>query len=121
MALNARAAEHETPPPTLSVWQALDRSLAPIEQRPRIVPGIEAVQHTTRTGAPYVVVRNPAANTYLKLDPSEYDLLPLMDGSRTIKALVIAYYHQQGVLALPRIVGLVRQLRSHGFLTEPPP
>src|SRR3954447_9278034 len=80
----ARSSEH-------SVWDALSRALMPIEARPRVVRDIEASHQTTRNGVAYVIIRNPEANTYLKLDPREYALLPLMDGTRTVKALVVEY------------------------------
>src|SRR3954471_14462648 len=99
---------HAASPNSTSIWDMLGRALMPIEARPRAVPNIEASHQTTRTGTPYVVIRNPATNTYLKLDPKEFSLLPLMDGTRTVKALVVEYYQQNGVLALPRISGLVQ-------------
>ncbi len=101
-------------------WEQLARAISPIEERPRVVDGIEAVCQTSRDGRAYMVVRSPVANTYLKLDPREFELLALMDGSRSVKALVVAYFQRHGVLALPRIVGLVGLLRAHRFLTEPP-
>ena len=90
--------------PQPSVWDALALALSPIEQRPRVVANLEAAHQHTRAGTAYVVIRNPAANSYLKLDPREYDLLPLMDGTRTVKALVVEYYQRNGVLALPRVM-----------------
>ena len=36
---------------------------------------MEAAHFTTRAGTPYVVVHNPAAHTYLKLDPAEFELV----------------------------------------------
>lgn len=106
--------------PQSSVWESLARALSPLEQRPCVVANIEATHQKTRAGTSYVVIRNPAANTYLKLDPHEYDLLPLMDGTRTVKALVVEYYQRHGVLALPRVSGLVQLLRAHHFLSDPP-
>src|SRR5207248_3009354 len=44
----------------------------------------------------------------------------LMDGTRSVKALVVAYYQRNGVLALPRIARLVQLLRVNLFLHEPP-
>jgi putative peptide zinc metalloprotease protein len=96
----------------------LEHAISPIEDRPRLVRNVEAAHHTTRTGVPYVVIHNPAARSYLKLDPREHDLLARMDGSRTVKALVVEYYQRHGVLALPRIAELVRLLRSHHFLAD---
>jgi CRP-like cAMP-binding protein len=67
-----------------------------------------------------VVVHNPATRTYARLDPREFDLLPLMDGRHSVKELVIAYYQRHGVLALARVAGLVGLLRQHHFLTAVP-
>jgi CRP-like cAMP-binding protein len=103
-----------------SVWDALEHALSPVEECPRLVAGTEAAHHTTRAGAPYVVIHNPAARTYLKLDPREHALLALMDGAHTVMALVVEYFLRHGELALPRIAGLVQLLRAHHFLTEPP-
>jgi len=85
-----------------------------------VVPGIEVARFRTRSGHPYVVIHNPTVHTYLKLDPRELGILGLMDGTRTVKSLVVAYYQRHGVLALSRIAGLVEILRAHRFLTEPP-
>ena len=101
-----------------SVWEALRRALEPVEERPRIVPRIEAARYTTRAGTPYVVIHNPTAQTYARLDPRELDLLELFDGRHTIGELVIAYYQRHGVLALARVVGLVQLLRAERFLSE---
>ncbi len=119
MTVFERAVE-PAPPDAPSVWDELKRALSPIEERPRIVSSLESRHFTTRGGEPYVMICNPRAFTYLRLDPREFDLLPLMDGSRTLKALVVAYYQRHGVLALPRISGLVRLLRAHRFLVDPP-
>lgn len=104
----------------VSVWDRLGRALSPVEQRPRVAVEVEAAQFTTRSGTPYVVIHNPVDHTYLKLDPREYELLPLMDGTCTVKALLVEYYQRHGVLALARIAGLVHALHSHRFLAEPP-
>lgn len=103
-----------------SVWARLARELQPDEDHPRLAPDIESQSYVTRQGAPYVVIRNPATDTYLRLDPREYELLSLMDGSRTVKGLTIAYFQRYRVLALPRVAGLVALLRQHAFLVDPP-
>ncbi len=81
-----------------------------------MVSGIESARYVTRSGTPYVVVHNPRAETYARLDPREFDLLELMDGRHSVKELVIAYYQRHGVLALARVAGLVQLLRSERFL-----
>lgn len=118
MTAEVRATDASSPAPT--VWDRFKRALSPAEERPRLVAGIEVAHHVSRAGLPYVMVRNPAASTYVKLDPREYDLLGLMDGTRAVKALAVAYYQRHGVLALPQIAGLIRLLRSQRFLAEAP-
>jgi putative peptide zinc metalloprotease protein len=66
------------------------------------------------------VIHNPASRTYARLDPREFELLPLMDGQRSVKQLVIDYYQRHGVLALARVAGLVNLLRHQHFLTDNP-
>jgi putative peptide zinc metalloprotease protein len=99
-----------------TVWEVLARALSPVEDRPRLAPGLESACYTTRSGADYVVVHNPAARAYARLDPREFELLPLMDGQHSVKELVIAYYQRHGVLALARVAGLVRLLQQQTFL-----
>ena len=106
--------------PSVPVWDRLERALSPTEARPRVVSGIEVAHHTTRSGRPYVVIRNAVAQTYLKLDPRELELVLLMDGTRTVRSLVVTYYRRNGVLALSRVAGLVEVLRTHRFLEEQP-
>jgi putative peptide zinc metalloprotease protein len=65
-------------------------------------------------------VHNPAGRAYARLDPREFDLLPLMNGEHSVKELVIAYYQRYGVLALARVAGLVRLLSQQRLLVEPP-
>jgi len=101
----------------ITVWEALQRALSPVEERPRAVADIEAAHYTTRSGTPYVVIHNRAAESYARLDPREFDLLELMDGGHTVKELVIAYYQRHGVLALGRVAGLVQLLRAERFLS----
>lgn len=103
-----------------TVWAGLARALSPVEDRPVIASDLESARYTTRSGAAYVVIHSPAAHTYARLDPREFELLPLMDGQHTIKDLVIAYYRTHGSLALPRIAGLVELLSRQGLLKQRP-
>jgi CRP-like cAMP-binding protein len=98
------------------IWDTLGRALSPVEDRPRLAAEVESARYTTRAGAEYVVIHNPAARAYARLDPREFELLPLMDGQHSVKELVIAYYQAHGVFALARVAGLVRLLRQQTFL-----
>ncbi len=103
-----------------SPWAGLQSALSVLEQRPELVQNIEAVTQRTRRGVEYVVIRNPAGPSYLKLTPDEHLLLPLINGSRTLKELVIADYERTGELAFGRVASLVRMLHANGFLTSQP-
>jgi CRP-like cAMP-binding protein len=103
-----------------TVWVALTKALSPVEDRPRLAAQLESASYTTRSGAAYVVLHNPAMRAYARLDPREFELLPLMDGLHSVKELVIAYYQRYGVLALSRVAGLVQLLRDQRFLADPP-
>src|ERR1700730_3169002 len=104
-----------------TVWEVLARALSPVEDRPSLAPGLESGAYRTRSGAEYVVVHNPAARAYARLDPREFELLALMDGQHSVKELVIAYYQAHGVFALARVAGLVRLLREQIFLQAADP
>lgn len=103
-----------------SVWKQLQQAVAPIYARPRMVTTLEVAQHRTTHGKPYVVLRNTAQNTYLKLEPREYELVGLMDGTRTVQQLVVEYFMRSGALAVTHVTGLVQLLARNAFLAAAP-
>ncbi|MDL1895044.1 cyclic nucleotide-binding domain-containing protein [Anaerolineae bacterium CFX7] len=103
-----------------SVWKQLQQAVAPIYARPRMVTTLEVAQQRTTHGKPYVVLRNTAQNTYLKLEPREYELVGLMDGTRTVQQLVVEYFMRSGALAVTHVTGLVQLLARNAFLTAAP-
>jgi CRP-like cAMP-binding protein len=103
-----------------SVWDVLDDAVDPTGYRPRVVSGIEWVEQTTRDGVAYVVVHNPAAGKYLKLEPRDFELLQQMDGTRTVRELMDEFFKRYGLLAFARVPRLVHQVRESSFLTDPP-
>jgi putative peptide zinc metalloprotease protein len=115
MTIGGRRASRRAPRPA-PIWDEVERALVATEERPRLAGGAESAHQRTRAGVAYVVIHNPANHAYLKLDEEEFELLVMMDGEHTVKELVIEYYLRHEVLALPRIAGLVRLLKLHGFL-----
>jgi len=111
-------AADEAPPP--SVWDRLAERLNPAFERPKLREGIEARLLTNSRGEEYYIAKNPAAGTYVRLAPDEYFLLSLMDGSRQVKDLVMAYFLQYKSFAFQRIAHVVQELRQQRFLTEEP-
>jgi putative peptide zinc metalloprotease protein len=67
----------------------------------------------------YYILKNPAQNKYLKLTARDFAIWQLMDGSRTVKDLVVFYFSSFGVLAFERVISLVEQLKLEGFLKQP--
>jgi CRP-like cAMP-binding protein/Zn-dependent protease len=109
----------EAPPPP-SVWDHLAERLNPAFERPKVREGLEARLLTTSRGEEYYIVKNPSAGTYVRLAPDEYFLLGLMDGTRQVKDLVLAYFLEYKSFAFQRIAHVVRELRRQRFLTEEP-
>ena len=66
------------------------------------------------------MLNNPQAGTYLKLDEKDFYIWSLMDGTRTIKQLVVAFFSEYGSIAFGRVTDLAAQLRAANFLTDPP-
>lgn len=100
-------------------WDQLGDALSHLGDRPRIAVPIETAHQATRRGEPYTILRNIAGNRYVRLDPREYALLELADGSHSAMDLVVADYERSGELATAKVLGLVRALRKNGFLQEP--
>jgi CRP-like cAMP-binding protein len=112
--------ETQAPPRSgASLWQQLREQLDPGRIRPTALPGIQAFPLHTRKGEEYVIVRNPTASAYLHLVPWQYDLLTALDGTHTIKDLLLRNFQAQGVLELNGITSLVATLRTYGFVQAP--
>lgn len=102
------------------VWDALKNSLNAALARPQRSPDVMSVPFVSREDRPYHILTNPHRYTYLRLGPEEHHLWSLMDGSRTVKDLVIEHFTQFGVLAFGLIGQLVAQLKLASMLTEKP-
>ena len=57
--------------------------------RPLLASDIEIKRFPLRWGNDYVMVANPRAMLYFRLEPWEADMLPLMDGTRTIGDIIV--------------------------------
>src|SRR5579883_1159679 len=109
---------HDSPPAApAGVWARLADRLNPAYERPTLRPGLEARRLTTTRGQAYNICKNPAAGTYVRLAPDEYFLLGLLDGTRQVKDLVLAYFLEYRRFAFQRVTHLVAELHRHRFLT----
>ena len=99
------------------IWDELAAKLDPAEFRPELAPDIEVREFKLRWGNDYAMIANPRDLLHYKLEPGEIELLPLMDGTRTVKEIVVERFRESGDIELSGVADLVRQLQVGNFLT----
>ncbi len=105
--------------PSGNLWAWLKKQVDTALYRPQAAPGVVA-RRLHEDGVTYYVLKNPANAAYLKLSETDYVLWGWMDGTRSVKDLVVAYFERFKTLAFGRITSLVRELKEGGFLTDKP-
>jgi putative peptide zinc metalloprotease protein len=103
----------------LHLWAWLKEKLDLAQYRPQAVEEVTASQLSGRAGE-YYVIKNPAQRTYYRLSDRDYFLWQLMDGTRSVKDLVVAYFLEYGSFAFARVATLVLGLKASFFLKERP-
>ncbi len=97
-------------------WDDLAEKIDPAEFRPKLAPDVEVKQFSLRWGNDYAFVANPRDLLHYRLEPGEVELLSLMDGSRTVREIVVERFRESGDLELSGVADLVHQLRMGNFL-----
>ncbi len=113
------AAPTESEPEPTGIWQTLKQRVNPLEQRPQASPHVIVRQLQDRRGE-YLVLKNTAAKTYLRLSPTEHQLFTQMDGRTTVQELIVNHFMETGEFAHATVINLVRQLHAHSMLVEEP-
>src|SRR5262245_5181301 len=101
------------------VWARLTTLVDPAESRPQLAPDVEVKEFHLRWGNDYAMVANPRELLHYQLEPGEIELLPLMDGTRTVKEIVVERFRESGDMELSAVADLVQTLRVGNFLTTP--
>ncbi len=101
------------------LWGELARLVDPVAFRPELGPDVEVKSFRLRWGNDYSMIANPRDLLHYRLEPGEVELLPLMDGSRSVAEIVVERLRGSGDLELSSVADLVRQLRIGNFLTTP--
>jgi putative peptide zinc metalloprotease protein len=114
------AAVEQEKAPTFDLWAAARERLDPSKRKPKRSAHVEVNYHQTSRGEEYHILRNPEANTYLKLDVRDYFLWELMDGEHSVRDMAVAYFAQYGAFPFERLTNLSGQLRGKGLLEEKP-
>lgn len=101
------------------LWKRLSGEFDPAEFRPRLAPDVEIKEFHLRWGNDYAMIANPRDLLHYRLEPGELETVRLMDGTHTVKQIVVERFQESGGLELEGLADLVRQLQEGGFL-EPP-
>jgi putative peptide zinc metalloprotease protein len=99
------------------LWAWIQEKVNLTLYRPQAAQGVLVSRLDGREGV-YYVLRAPDAGSYLKLTEKDYYIWTQMNGQRTVKDLVVAYFLQFGAFAVDRVSQLVRELRRGGFLAD---
>jgi putative peptide zinc metalloprotease protein len=102
-----------------SLWSWLRAKLDLALYRPEAAPDVVVSELVGRDG-PYYMLKSSSAKTYYRLGARDFFLWEQMDGSRSVKDLVVAYFMQHGTFAYGRVARLVSGLKAGSFLTDKP-
>ncbi len=105
-----------------NAWASIADAMNPGYYRPKPAADLEVVELRHRSGEQYLMVktpRGPNPPNYSRLRGEDRFIFELMDGKRTVKDIVVAYFQRYGQFALSRVTALVEELRHAGFFAEP--
>jgi putative peptide zinc metalloprotease protein len=103
----------------LGLWEWLRQRITLAQYRPKPAAGV-VFSHLTGRDGDYTILKNPETKTYYRLSERDYFLWERMDGIRTVKDLVVAYFMAYGSFAFGRVATLVEGLKSHLLLADQP-
>jgi CRP-like cAMP-binding protein len=105
-----------SPPPDEDIWARLETLVDPAEYRPKAADDLEIKRFERRTGRPYYMVENPRDLVVFRLEESDHALLRLMDGTRTVKDIVVERLKEGGEIEVGGVADLVYTLYLENFL-----
>ena len=110
----------ERPVVRADVYSRLTDALEIADQRPRMRDGCEVKIFRLRWGNDYAMLARDDRELHYRLEVWEAELLPKMDGSRTVGELVVERMEEGGGLDAEPVTDLVLALYSGGFLDPAP-
>lgn len=116
--LSEKIEENGEGPGEPGVWSTLSELTDPTEFRPEVAADIEVKVFQLKSGNDYAMLANPRDLLHYQIQVAESDLLPLMDGTRTVKEIVVERFRDSGELELSGVADLVRLLHIGNFLTR---
>jgi len=103
----------------IKLWEWLREKIELASYKPQATPDLE-VSHLRGRQGEYYVIKNTKTKTYYQLGERDYFVWNLLDGSRSVKDLVVEYFMNYGSFAFARIANLVLGLKANKMLTEQP-
>ncbi|MFM7718317.1 MAG: cyclic nucleotide-binding domain-containing protein [Actinomycetota bacterium] len=98
------------------LWAAMAERIDPSSWFPQLAAGVEVMEFPSRSGNDYALVRNPEGDSHYTLEIWEARLAQLMDGTRSIKDLILLRLEEEGDLDPAAIAALITMLRVEGLL-----
>jgi CRP-like cAMP-binding protein len=102
----------------VDAWAALAARLDPAAARPCLADHVERKEFAERGGRAYTMLADTRNRVYYRVEATESAVLPLLDGSRTLGEIVVAYFQKSGELDFGAVADLVDTLYVRGFLTD---
>jgi CRP-like cAMP-binding protein/Zn-dependent protease len=102
------------------LYETLERRLEVASLRPRLQDGAEVKVFRLRWGNDYAMLARADRELHYRLEVWEAELLPKMDGTRTVGELVVERMQAGGGLDAEPVTDLVLALHSGGFLDPAP-
>jgi CRP-like cAMP-binding protein/Zn-dependent protease len=100
------------------VWDRLGALVDPAEYRPHLRDDIEIKIFRLRWGNDYAMIANPTDLLHYEVPVDDVEVIRMMDGTRTVKEIVVERFRESGDLELDDVVDLVKMLRTSNFLTD---
>src|SRR3954469_4152676 len=100
------------------IWSALHGALDLGALRPKLADGVEVVRFTTRWGTGYTMVKNPRGPSYFRFSAEDGEVLDRLDGTRTVRELVVERMRDSNAFEFDNVVELVQMLEEGDFLKE---
>jgi CRP-like cAMP-binding protein/Zn-dependent protease len=106
-----------TPPPVDGgVYGRLAADLDPANFRPRLAPDVEVKEFHLRWGNDYAMLANPRDLLHLRVEIDDVPFIAMMDGTRTVKEIIVERLRGTRELEVADLADLVEQLRRNNFL-----
>ncbi|HLF06826.1 MAG TPA: hypothetical protein VI893_06630, partial [Thermoplasmata archaeon] len=97
------------------VWDLIAGQTDPSRFRPRLAGDVQIKEFRYRSGGGHAVIANPRDLLHYRLDFEQLALVRLMDGTRTVKEIVVERFRDSGDMELSGVADLVQTLREGGM------